>query len=136
MKKIAFVLFLFALMASNAHAISGKAAIGAVSLNPASSAVLATTGSLSSGCSSGNGGNYIVEVFVSSTVPAVFDFQTLSGGSPVAHIYIMTPATGSATFAPPISFAVVDGLTLSLVNVSALVGTAQANLFWTVASCN
>jgi hypothetical protein len=130
-KLIALALFLCSL---NALAFPGSANIGAVATNPSNGTVLATSGSLSSGCASGTG-IYKVKVFASSSAAATFDLQSIFSGSPVSHIYLMTPAQGSVNLEPEISFAVPDAITLSVVNVGSITGTVQVNLFWALEKC-
>jgi hypothetical protein len=136
--KTVILCLLSLLLSSNAFAVTpGKANLGAVASNPAANAVLATTGSLTSGCPSGNGGNYQIDVLVSSTAAAVFDLQALSGGTAVSHTYLMVPANASLNFSTPIAFGVPDNITLQVVNVNAIsLGTEQANIYWAVISCN
>jgi hypothetical protein len=129
---ISLLVLLFSL---NAQALVGKANIGAVTVNPSNGSVLATSGSLLAGGLNASG-NYVVDVMVSSTAAATFDFQALSSGTPVSHTYIMVPAGGSFNFTIPLSFAVPDGIVLSVVNVGAITGTVQANLYWAVETTN
>lgn len=132
------ILILILLFNVNTYAAyKGTAAIGAVASNPSNGTVLVSTGSLSSGCASGNGGNYLVHVFVSSTGGGTtFDFQSVFGGVVVSHIYLVVPASSSLAFSPPIDFSVPDAITLQIVNVGAVTGTVQANIFYSVDSCN
>lgn len=120
---------------STAALAAGKANIGTAVTNPSGGAVLATTGALVSGSPTG-GANYLVQAFVSSTAAETFDLQTLSGGSAVAHIYVMVPANSSQTFKTDIPFLVADNLTLQIVAVNTLSAGAivQANLLWELAS--
>lgn len=137
MKSLIVLVLVALFLSSPSYALIGSANTGSPTTNPAATTVLATTGALVSG-SPRNSGNYRVYIYLSSTAAATFDFQTLSGvgGSVVAHIYLMVPASSSVAFEPPISFTVPDGLVLQVVNTASITGTVQANIFWAVDTLN
>lgn len=123
------ILLLLAWLFSAPAFASGHASTSAVTVNPSAGAVLATTGSLSSGLAGGSA-NYLFQILVSSTVAEVFDFQSVFNSSVVSHTYIMVPAMTSFNFSVDIPFNVPDAITLNVVAVNAVTGTVQANLYW------
>jgi hypothetical protein len=125
--------FLFSLSAS---ANLGIGILGSILSSPANGTVVATTGSLTSGCKSGSG-NYIINALVSASTGATFDMQSVSSGTVVSHTYLMASSGSSFFLNPNISFAIPDGITVQIVTVSiGLLSNVQANLYYSLDSCN
>ena len=130
------VSFLFAF---NAAAYTGTGVVGTTTQNPATNAVLVTTGALTSTSTANpKSANYTATVNWYCSAAATYLYQVLNSSSVVVStITLPCPANIRQTYqAPGMSFKIPDGYSLQVIVSASFTGYAQAEIYYAVEGNN
>src|SRR5271170_1047237 len=132
--------FLLALFFSiNCLAYTGTGVVGTTTQNPATNAVLVTTGALTSDShATPPSANYHVVINWYCSAAATYIYQVINASSVVVtQITLPCPANNRQTYQEPgISFKVPDGYTLNVIVGAGFTGFAQAEIYYAIEGFN